>query len=56
VVGARAGLADRHGALVEGACMVEVALVVQDVGEVVNAVGGGGGGVVRAQALLCRPA
>jgi len=36
--------------------MVEVALVVQDVGEVVNAVGGGGGGVVRAQALLCRPA
>jgi hypothetical protein len=42
VVGAQARLADRKGALVQGAGAVEVALVGQDVGEVAEAAGGVG--------------
>jgi hypothetical protein len=40
VVGSLVGLADRKGALVEGAGVVEVTLGVQDAGEVVEALSG----------------
>jgi hypothetical protein len=43
VVGAHAGLVDGQGAPVQGVGVVEVALVVQDVGEVAEAAGGGEG-------------
>jgi hypothetical protein len=46
VVGAQVRLADRKGALEQGASLVEVALAVQDAGEVGEA--GGGVGVVGA--------
>jgi hypothetical protein len=42
VVGAQASVADGQGALVQGPGAVEVALVGQDGGEVVKAVGGVG--------------
>jgi hypothetical protein len=50
VLGAQALLADQKGTLVQGAGGVQLALVVQGGGEVVEA--GGGGGVVGAQARL----
>jgi hypothetical protein len=50
VVGVQAGLVDGQGALVQGAGALEVALVPQDAGEVVEALGGVG--VVGAEAGL----
>jgi len=50
VVGAQLGLMDDHGPLVQGAGAVEVSLVMQDGGEVVEALGGVG--VVGSQAAL----
>jgi hypothetical protein len=50
VVGVQAGLVDGQGALVQGVGALEVALVSQDAGEVVEAFGGVG--VVGAEAGL----